>query len=82
MLAIISYKNLFPRDFADLQLNQGFVYTLFNNKDQFIAEETKKLNDRISEKKDQIDMAKNEHFRTIEEITTFFDTKKTGRLLW
>lgn len=28
MLAIIAYKNLFPRDFADLQLNQGFVCTL------------------------------------------------------
>ncbi|MBM6930446.1 hypothetical protein H5999_05205 [[Clostridium] spiroforme] len=76
MLAIIAYKNLFPRDFADLQLNQGFVYTLFNNKEQFIAEETKKLNNRISEKKHQIDMAKKEHFRTIEEITAFFDTKR------
>ena len=42
MLAIIAYKNLFPRDFADLQLNQGFVYTLFNSKEWFIAEETKK----------------------------------------
>lgn len=76
MLAIIAYKNLFPRDFADLQLNQGFVYTLFNSKDRFIAEETKKLNDRISEKKRQIDMAKNEHFKTVEEITAFFDTKR------
>lgn len=76
MLAIIAYKNLFPRDFADLQLNQGFVYTLFNNKEQFVADETKKLNDRISEKKHQIDMAKNEHFRTIEEISVFFDTKR------
>ena len=77
MLAIIAYKNLFPRDFADLQLNQGFVYTLFNNKEQFIAEETKKLNNRISEKKHQIDMANKEHFKTIEEITTFFDTKRS-----
>ena len=76
MLAIIAYKNLFPRDFADLQLNQGFVYTLFNSKEWFIAEETKKLNDRISEKKRQIDMAKNEHFKTVEEITVFFDTKR------
>ena len=50
MLAIIAYKNLFPRDFADLQLNQGFVYTLFNSKELFIAAETKKLNDQISEK--------------------------------
>ena len=36
MLAIIAYKNLFPRDFGDLQLNQGFVYTLFSKKDEFI----------------------------------------------
>lgn len=32
MLAIITYKNLFPRDFAELQLNQGFVYTIFSEK--------------------------------------------------
>ncbi len=76
MLAIIAYKNLFPRDFADLQLNQGFVYTLFNSKELFIAAETKKLNDQISEKKHQIDLARNEHFKTIEEITVFFETKK------
>lgn len=27
MLALITYKNLFPRDFSELQLNKGFVYT-------------------------------------------------------
>lgn len=42
MLAIIAYKNLFPHDFGDLQLNQGFVYTLFNSKDTFIEKEVKK----------------------------------------
>nr|WP_237028244.1 hypothetical protein [Pectobacterium carotovorum] len=30
MLAIISYKNIFPRDFSDLQINQGIVFTIFN----------------------------------------------------
>lgn len=76
MLAIIAYKNLFPRDFADLQLKQGFVYTLFDNKDSFIAEEAKRLNEHISEKIHEIDMAKNEHFNTIEELNVYFDTKK------
>ena len=76
MLAIISYKNLFPRDFADLQLKQGFVYTLFDSKDSFIAEEAKRLNEHISEKIHGIDMAKNEHFNTIEELNVYFDTKK------
>lgn len=76
MLAIIAYKNLFPRDFADLQLNQGFVYTLFDNKDFFIAQEVEKLAKQISEKNNEIDMAKNEHFKTIEELNVYFDTKK------
>lgn len=76
MLAIIAYKNLFPRDFANLQLKQGFVYTLFDSKDSFIAEEAKRLNEHISEKIHEIDMAKNEHFNTIEELNVYFDTKK------
>lgn len=76
MLATIAYKNLFPRDFADLQLKQGFVYTLFDSKDSFIAEEEKRLNEHISEKIHKINMAKNEHFNTIEELNVYFDTKK------
>ena len=76
MLAIIAYKNLFPRDFANLQLNQGFVYTIFNSKEFFITEETKKLDNQILEKKHEIDMAKNEHFKTVEELNVYFDTKK------
>lgn len=57
MLAIIAYKNLFPRDFADLQLNQGFIYTIFANKDSFVAEEIEKLDKQISEKSNEIDIA-------------------------
>lgn len=76
MLAIIAYKNLFPRDFADLQLNQGFVYTLFDSKDSFIAGEVKRLNEQIDKKNHEIDMAKNEHFKTVEELNVYFDTKK------
>lgn len=76
MLAIIAYKNLFPSDFADLQLNKGFVYTLFNSKDIFIAEEVKKLGERISEKNNEIEMAKNEHLKTIKELDVVFEDKK------
>ena len=76
MLAIIAYKNLFPSDFADLQLNKGFVYTLFDSKDIFIAEEVKKLEDRIFEKSNEIEMAKNEHLKTIKELDVVFEDKK------
>lgn len=76
MLAIIAYKNLFPRDFADLQLNQGFVCTLFNNKEQFIAEEAKRLSEKISEIGHKIELAKNEHLKTSKELDVVFEDKK------
>lgn len=76
MLAIIAYKNLFPRDFADLQLNQGFVCTLFNNKEQFIAEEVKRLSEKISEIGHKIELAKNEHLKTSKELDVVFEDKK------
>ncbi|WP_346907254.1 hypothetical protein [Faecalicatena orotica] len=77
MLAIIAYKNLFPRDFADLQLNQGFVYILFDSKDSFITEEVEKLDKQISEKVNEIDMAKNEHLYTIKELDVAYEDKRS-----
>ena len=79
MLAIIAYKNLFPRDFADLQLNQGFIYTIFANKDSFVAEEIEKLDKQISEKSNEIDMAKNEHLSTIKELDAAYEDKRPVR---
>lgn len=76
MLAIIAYKNLFPRDFADLQLNQGFVYTLFNSKELFIKEEVKRLSEKNSEIVHKIELAKNEHLKTIKELDAAFEDKK------
>lgn len=76
MLAVIAYKNLFPRDFADLQLNQGFVYTLFNSKELFVEEEVKRLSEKISEIGHKIELAKNEHLKTIKELDVVFEDKK------
>lgn len=76
MFAIIAYKNLFPRDFAELQLNQGFVYTLFYSKDRFIAKEIQTLNERISKKDHEIELAKNEHLKSIAELDVVFDNKR------
>ena len=51
MLAIITYKNLFPRDFSDLQLRKGFVYTLFANKSIFVQEEISRIDNLVAEKR-------------------------------
>lgn len=84
MLALITYKNIFPRDSSDLQLNKGFVYTLFANKEQFISNEITNLETQIFQKKDEIDQAKTEHLKSLDELNIIYNAKKTtnyyGRL--
>ena len=60
VLAIIVYKNLFPKDFADLQLNQGFVYNLFSQKDKFLEERVKEIDEQINLQMEVLKQQKNE----------------------
>lgn len=36
MFAMVTYKNIFPKDFSSLQLGSGYVHTLFSKKDELI----------------------------------------------
>lgn len=72
MLAMIIYKNLFPRDFAELQLNQGFVYSLFNYKANFIKEEKRKIEEEITKKQTRISSMNQEHLCSIRELMKLF----------
>lgn len=47
LLAMITYKNLFPRDFGALQAGTGYVHTLFEYKDAFKQDEIKRLHKEI-----------------------------------
>lgn len=60
VLAIIVYKNLFPKDFADLQLNQGFVYNLFSQKNKFLEERVKEIDEQINLQMEVLKQQKNE----------------------
>lgn len=75
MLAIIAYKNLFPRDFADLQLNQGFVFTLFNKKETFIESEIAATKEIINETQRRISSLKNEEHVSMRELNAIFADK-------
>jgi hypothetical protein len=68
LLALIVYKNLFPRDFSDLQLNRGFIFNLFEKKDSFIANEKKKIQEQIALLENNIESIKNETLVSEEEI--------------
>lgn len=76
MLAIITYKNIFPCDFNMLQFNQGFVYSIFAKKEQIILNEEKKLKEQISAKQQAIDTINNEHLQSIEELEIVIEKRR------
>lgn len=76
MLAIIAYKNIFPRDFSQLQINQGFVHALFAKKEEFIKDQKTFLETRIEEIEAKIESTNNEHLLSLREISAVFVDKK------
>lgn len=77
MLAIITYKNLFPKDFCDLQLGRGFVYSLFDQKQLFISERVEELELKIAEYQSQLETAAAEIFKSVKELEEFYEAKRT-----
>lgn len=72
MLSIIAYKNLFPRDFSDLQLNKGMVYNLFHRKKEFVESEKEQINEEIALVEKELTNAKDEHLESISELVIVF----------
>lgn len=90
MLAIISYKNIFPKDFAELQLNRGYVYSLFDKKQEFVSDEQDRIQKEIDICVSRIDLCQKEHLRDTREVDTiynaliselrYYDNEKKGKL--
>lgn len=75
MLAMITYKNIFPRDFSDLQLNRGFVNELFKKKSELTSQEKERYEAEIKNKEAQIEAINREFLKSITEL----DDVKEGR---
>lgn len=73
MMAIIAYKNLFPKDFSDLQLGRGFVFALFEQKPSIIQSEIDVTKAEIKALHDRLDEADKEWFKSENEIDFYFD---------
>lgn len=78
MFALIIYKNLFPRDFSDLQLNKGFVYALFNSKERIIAKAREKLKEEIGSLNKRISDANTEVATSQSDLDLIFQPKRTS----
>ena len=75
MLAMITYKNLFPRDFAELQLGKGYVASLFDRKIDFVEKYLNILEKSIDEKRGIIANIKAENFESLAEAHQYFAVK-------
>ena len=75
MFAMITYKNLFPKDFSDLQNGQGYVRSLFDHKDEFVSSEREKLLALIAAKKKEIDDCRGEQLVDISELDIIKSSK-------
>lgn len=74
LLAILVYKNLFPRDFSDLQMNKGFVSNLFKMKDTFVNESRVLLENKIEDIKNQINVISNEMLKSESEVEIVYSS--------
>lgn len=64
LLAMIVYKNYFPKDFAQLHKREGKVYSCFDSKNKFIEEALKSLEakkNKLEERKKLVD--ENNHLK-------------------
>ena len=76
MMAMIAYKNLFPRDYNDLQLARGFVYEVFVQKDQLIENTLTKLLAKRKAHDERISQVKNEALINQQELDDVYIAKR------
>lgn len=76
MLSIIVYKNIFPKDFSNLQISSGFLYNLFNNINMFKQQDINSLQEQKQKKIQEIDDINSEHLETIGELNLVYEDKK------
>src|SRR5690606_13948852 len=72
LLGIIAYKNIFPKDFNELQLGKGFVYTLFESKVEIVEQNIKTIDSKIEKLESDIKLTTKENLNSIEELDAVY----------
>lgn len=75
MLAMIVYKNIFPRDFCNLQLGKGYVHELFEQKEKDCEEVIAQLEQEKQYLQEKIDCINNENLNDVQEIKDSYEAK-------
>ncbi len=69
LLAIITYKNLMPGDFSELQFERGIVHEILNKKGSLAKIRVQRINDDLKQCQEQLKAIKNEHLVSTEELS-------------
>ncbi|GMB02055.1 hypothetical protein [Pelosinus sp. IPA-1] len=72
LLAMIIYKNVYPEDFAKLQVNEGFVYEVFQNKHKIADTKMDEINKCCLQIEKNIELAKKEHLENVDELQAVY----------
>lgn len=75
IFALVLYKNLYPRDFADLIRNQGELYNIFPKKKKIAKENTMKIEVKIPPLEKKIEELKNEKLSNVENLRVLYVAK-------
>lgn len=80
LLAIIVYKNLFPKDFTDLSENRGELFETINNKNKYIEDAVSEINKQINLLKDRIKIAEEQFNLSIIELRIIYNCKVSEKI--
>ena len=72
LLAMIVYKNLFPKDFGYLQTGRGYVHTLFSEKKNFVCPQINQLQKNIDELQEKNIQLNSERCDDLDELNALY----------
>ncbi|MGN0395703.1 MAG: hypothetical protein ACI4EF_10085 [Coprococcus sp.] len=72
MFSMITFKNLYPKEFAELQAERGIVKEAFQEKEKFVINEKQKLEEQIVPKREILKNVHNDILLDLKEIKIVF----------
>ncbi|MBK8585551.1 MAG: hypothetical protein IPN88_09035 [Bacteroidetes bacterium] len=72
LFAIIVYKNMYPADFGELSKRKGFLYSFFNNKNQYTKELTENLQTIVKKNENEISAINSEPDKSVKELRAVY----------
>lgn len=72
MFSMITFKNLYPKEFAELQAERGIVKQAFQEKEKFVINEKQKLEEQIVPKREILENVHSDILFSLQEIKYAF----------